>query len=128
MKQNELEERPGLFKRIIAAIKGETIEEITLMDVSDVPVKDYLRVKQVNEDSESMTEALGINKDRFQELQKICYAAYVTTRKLSAAMSVASFSVKHANELVMVGYLIGDIHNKINHPLAEIFRGMRRED
>lgn len=127
MKERESEKRPGLFTRIIAAIKGETIEEITLMDVSNVPTKECFLVRQINEESESMAEALGIGEERFQELQKICHAAYVTTHKLSAALAMASESVKHANELVMVGYLLGDIRHKSNHPLAAILGGMRRD-
>jgi hypothetical protein len=41
-------------------------------------------------------------------------------------MDMASASVKHANELVMLGYLLGDIRHRTNDPIAAIMGGMRR--
>jgi hypothetical protein len=124
--KEESEKRPNLIQRVIAAIKGESIEEFTFLDVSDIQPKDYLRVHQVSDDSDSLAEALGISPERFQELQKIAHAAYVSTNKLSAAMAVGSESVKHANELAMLGYLLGDIRERSNHPLISILGGMRK--
>lgn len=126
MKSKESEERPNVFVRVLAAIKGESIEEITLIDVSDVKPQEYLRVHQLNDDSDNLPESLGIGPERFKELQKIAHAAYVSTNKLSASMDMASQSAKHANELVMLGYLLGDIREKSNHPLISILGGMRK--
>lgn len=74
---------------------------INMLDVSSIQPQDYLRVSQINANSNNLHEALGITKERFEELEIICFTALKRSNKFSEAMENASKDCKHANELAM---------------------------
>jgi hypothetical protein len=106
--------------------KSKPRKIIHVMDLTAVEPKDYLKVQQINDSTESMAEALGITEDRGQQLADAAVKAYRTTSKFSSALEVLSVECKHANELAYAVYLLADIRQHHQNPIAMLLGGMRR--
>lgn len=101
--------------------------KVVLLDVSNIEPKDYLKVEQIEDSTESLTVALGISEERACELSKLADSAFHETTKMSAAMVIVSQGAKHANELAYMTYVLAEIRNRHSSPLMAILSmGMKR--
>jgi len=111
--------------------KPKPSRPLQVMDLKEIEPKDYLKILQIDDETESMAEALGITEDRHHELAKAAVTAYKGTHKFSAAMEMASMEAKHANELGYLVFLLGDIRANMQNPMGGIIKmilGRSRED
>jgi hypothetical protein len=102
--------------------KSKPRRPLMVMDLKEIAPKDYLKITQIDDETDSMAEALGITEERHKQLADAAVAAYKATHKFSAAMEMASRECKHANELGYTMYLLGDIRAHVQNPLGGIMQ------
>lgn len=115
------------IKKIVVKKKKASAKKIiNMMNMTaEVQPKDYLKVTSINPDSENMTEAFGITKERFKELDILVMTAMKSTEKFSAAVEMVSVQCKHPNELAMCVFLLSEERHSVP-PLIKMIMGMRR--
>ena len=82
--------------------------------------QDYLTVKIIDDEDESITGTLGITDKRKNELYEITKTALVN-ENITLILAEASKYVTHPNELAFVSFLIGHKIGKNDH---DPFRGI----
>ena len=82
--------------------------------------QDYLTVKIIDDESESITGTLGITDERKNELYEITKTALVN-ENITLILAEASKYVTHPNERAFVSFLIGHKIGKNDH---DPFRGI----
>ncbi len=91
----------------------------------------YLRVRKVKQDtnnllirvindSDDISQSLGITEERQEQIATFCENADLKTEKVTEMLEIVSPQLKHANELVLVGIIIGQkmTYEKIREDLA----------
>lgn len=68
-----------------------------------------LHVLIIKDDTESLTEALGITPERYEAIKDLTVSAFRKTDKLSEAMVVISKEIKHINEYSMCMLMLQQI-------------------
>jgi len=66
-----------------------------------------LHVVSINETSKNLAETLGITEERWDYLVDICKKKATAHENISTVFELCSKECKHANELVMIGFLVG---------------------
>jgi hypothetical protein len=113
-------------KKPIAKKRAPAKKILNMMDMSAaVEPKDYLKVTAINPESDNMTEAFGITKERFKELDILTMTAMKSTEKFTAAVEMVSTQCKHPNELAMCVFLLSEERHSVP-PLIKMIMGMRR--
>lgn len=80
-----------------------------------VDYSDIIRVRVIEEESPDLAEALGITEDRLEELTaKLKISMEEENTTISDTFASFNGTVKHANELIYVGFMIGQIVGKAN--------------
>lgn len=102
--------------------KSKPRRPLMIMDLKKIAPKDYLKVVQIDDETDSMPEALGITEERQKQLVDAAVAAYKGTHKFSAAMEMVSREAKHANELGYIVFVLTDIRAQNQNPLGGIMQ------
>jgi hypothetical protein len=79
--------------------------------------KGNLQIEEINVDSQSIIEALGITQDRAADLEGLAVSSYRKCNNIIKAMSLASAQCKHANELFFVSRIMCTLHDGPQYPL-----------
>jgi len=58
-------------------------------------------------DSDEIAPSLGITLERQDEIAELCNQADLKTERVTEMLEIVSPQLKHANELVLVGIIIG---------------------
>lgn len=82
--------------------------------------KEYVTIKIINDEDESIAGTLGISEERKNELYEITKTALVN-ENITLILAEASKYVTHPNELAFVSFLIGHKIGKNDH---DPFRGI----
>ena len=82
--------------------------------------KEYLTVKIINDDDESITGTLGISDERRNELYEITKTALVN-ETITTVLAEVSKYVTHPNELAFVCFLVG---HRVGRGDNDPFRGI----
>lgn len=88
-----------------------------------IPPKNVFEVKIVNDETNSLSESIGLTEERKAELTRLTATSMIMTKKISDAINVASKQCKHANELFFVSFIIGDSLSKNKDPLRDLLQG-----
>lgn len=96
-----------------------------LFSKKDTPVvlpnyKEYVTVKIIDDESETITGTLGISDERRHELYEITKTALVN-ENITTILSDVSQHVTHPNELAFVSFLVG---HRIGKGDNDPFRGI----
>lgn len=117
-----------LFNYLFGGRRQERSISKQLDNILAEPTKEQLNllhVIEVDPDSDSLGEALGVTKERFDQLGKMCKVALLQNERRSATYVEISKNVKHANELVLCIMLVNQIDDQAN-PLHMLMDMMRR--
>lgn len=79
-----------------------------------------LRVVLVNEGESKLYNSLGITEERSKELSREVAKLMRQEEELSKVFAVMSQKVENANEFAVVMFATGDLHAKLQNPLAGI--------
>lgn len=107
--------KPVKKKAVKKTVRKKTSPKLQFIDITVTDKKDYLQVRQINIETDRLSEALGMTKERSQELEDLAKKSFIVTKRMSEAMVVASSECKHANELIYLGFLMSDIRHQNNH-------------
>jgi hypothetical protein len=77
-------------------------------------------VIEVDKDTSSIVEGLGITPEREKELVDLSIETYKNTKNLVECIAAVSKHTKHANELFFVSYVLSGFHQQMNNPGAMI--------
>lgn len=96
-----------------------------LFSKEDTPVvlpnyKEYVTVKIIDDESETITGTLGISDERRNELYEITKSALVN-ETITTVLAEVSKNVTHPNELAFVSFLVG---HRIGKNDNDPFRGI----
>lgn len=102
-------------KNLISQLFSKKETPVTLPDY-----KDYVTVKIIDDENETITGALGISDERRAELYEITKTALVNENITEILVDVSKY-VTHPNELAFVSFLIG---HRIGRGDNDPFRGI----
>ncbi len=79
-----------------------------------------LIIRVIN-DSDEIAQSLGITLERQDEIATLCNEADLKTERVTEMLEMVSPQLKHANELVLVGIILGQqlTFEKIQKDLAD---------
>jgi len=88
---------------------------------SEIEGTNPFEVKIIRDDTDSLSEAIGLSSKRRSELERLAAASVAMTRRISDAINVASKECKHPNELFFVSFIIGEQIARNHSPLGGLF-------
>lgn len=110
-----------MFKNLFNRDKKKT-EIIKEIPAEEKKQSGALKVEQIALKTGSLTEGLGITKERAEVLARKIYEAYHSSGDLVEAISKASEECVHQNELFFQSFMLSDIHTK--HMQMQSMMGM----
>lgn len=78
-------------------------------------------VREINPNSSSLTEALGISDDRGQELVKKIVHTMLDHPKITNVIAHCSRFCNHPNELAFMAFIVGKMTESTKNPIDELF-------
>ena len=78
-------------------------------------------VRIIRDDTDSLSEAIGLSAKRRAELERLAAVSVAMTRRISDAINTASKECKHANELFFVSFVIGEQIARNHSPMGGLF-------
>jgi hypothetical protein len=76
----------------------------------------YLKVIIIDDESEKLSGALGMTDERYEELGNLITKTWKENKTITDVMSKVSLHAKHANELVLLGFMIGALAIESRQP------------
>jgi len=102
-------------KNLISQLFSKKETPVTLPDY-----KEYVTVKIIDDESETITGTLGISDERRNELYEITKSALVN-ETITTVLAEVSKDVTHPNELAFVSFLVG---HRVGRGDNDPFRGI----
>lgn len=119
-KKKNKPKREGLLKRLMNPVRYLHADEV-------FDKENRMRVYAVNPESEDLFVALGISKERRDQLLQITTSEMKKCNDVCTAMeNIARDQVNNPNEFFAVSYVIGKLQSDArNHPLSALLNALK---